>query len=661
MNSKNKLFKFAGVLTVLAILIFHTAFMYREYISKEANAPNEVLQLGGMDHNTGEITKLNGVKQTFEVANITFSGIGLSFGTYGRTNTNHLDVKLKERQTEKILGEWQVDCQTLVDNKFIELPLKERITITEKENLQLTITTKDGVAGNTVAASSSLKNNFKNTQLSVNEKNQKGELRLSLLEGSQGFLKTYFVGIAIVLFLMLGLVWWFGIVRKCRLERLFLIMGTCLGLLYIFILPPYTTPDEMSHINTAYYYSSTLLGEEALKQDGKVLLRPGDFILSEQDNDPTPNTYKKVTDHLFEKYHEYGSTGRTTKPLSGVPWFVYVPQILGITLCRLLNLGNVAMLMTGRLFALAFYLMWGYFAVKKMPFAKAAIFTIFLLPIALELGASYSYDSIIIGTSLFFIAYCFHLAYEKKKVSKKDFVLLGIVAVLLAPCKIVYLLLCFLVFLIPKEKVESKKVYWIGIAGVLAVGILSVAAVRITTMVMYISRQENTLSYAAQAGYTVSELLTMPMAVIRLLYNTFWSLGDFYFVTMMGGSLGWLNIGVSGIWITTLFVILLLSVQTVAKEKILFTIGKKALIGSVIIGVVGALMAVFLLTWTPVGSKEIQGVQGRYFLPVLPLALLVFRNKLIVLKENIDTKLVLALGITQFFIVWEVFQKVIQS
>ena len=76
-------------------------------------------------------------------------------------------------------------------------------------------------------------------------------------------------------------------------------------------------------------------------------------------------------------------------------------------------------------------------------------------------------------------------------------------------------------------------------------------------------------------------------------------------------------------------------------------------------GVIGALMMVFLLTWTPYGSKVIEGTQGRYFLPVLPLVVLLLRNRNLTLKKGIQMNLIMSVGLIQFMVVWEIFQKVI--
>ena len=52
-----------------------------------------------------------------------------------------------------------------------------------------------------------------------------------------------------------------------------------------------------------------------------------------------------------------------------------------------------------------------------------------------------------------------------------------------------------------------------------------------------------------------------------------------------------------------------------------------------------------LLDHTYSGSQIILGVQGRYFIPALPLLFLFLRNNTIELKQNFDTKLLYLLSV----------------
>ena len=48
----------------------------------------------------------------------------------------------------------------------------------------------------------------------------------------------------------------------------------------------------------------------------------------------------------------------------------------------------------------------------------------------------------------------------------------------------------------------------------------------------------------------------------------------------------------------------------------------------------GLILAGMLLTWTPRDHISIEGVQGRYFLPFLPVLLLALKNRTVVLTKD---------------------------
>ncbi|MCD8370678.1 MAG: hypothetical protein LUC94_10220, partial [Clostridiales bacterium] len=57
-----------------------------------------------------------------------------------------------------------------------------------------------------------------------------------------------------------------------RPERIYPAAGLFLGLLFVFVLPPLSAPDEISHYVSAYQLSSRLMGKEATDRYGRVLL-----------------------------------------------------------------------------------------------------------------------------------------------------------------------------------------------------------------------------------------------------------------------------------------------------------------------------------------------------------------------------------------------------
>ena len=71
-------------------------------------------------------------------------------------------------------------------------------------------------------------------------------------------------------------------------------------------------------------------------------------------------------------------------------------------------------------------------------------------------------------------------------------------------------------------------------------------------------------------------------------------------------------------------------------EKLHVTAGHKWWISIVCLMSMGMILMGMLLTWTPFGYVSIEGVQGRYFTPLLLLASLLGRNDTILLNKNKD-------------------------
>ena len=61
-----------------------------------------------------------------------------------------------------------------------------------------------------------------------------------------------------------------------------------------------------------------------------------------------------------------------------------------------------------------------------------------------------------------------------------------------------------------------------------------------------------------------------------------------------------------------------------------------------------------LISYTYIGSDVINGVQGRYFLPVLPLALCLIQNKNVIVKQSIDKEVMLLVYALQLYTIWNI-------
>ena len=144
-------------------------------------------------------------------------------------------------------------------------------------------------------------------------------------------------------------------------------------------------------------------------------------------------------------------------------------------------------------------------------------------------------------------------------------------------------------------------------------------------------------------GYSFSTVLADPVGTIGILFNTLVRRLPEYIYGMLGGSLGWLQYETDGVLVLFLLAWTALTALPVRTEgeasgadAAVMPAGHRAVGLAACILTLLATMLVMLMSWTPLGSSVVEGVQGRYLLPVLPLALAAFRSRRLVLERNVD-------------------------
>lgn len=427
-------------------------------------------------------------------------------------------------------------------------------------------------------------------------------------------------------------------------EKRFFTLALVWGLLYMIVFPPLAVPDENYHYAQAYYFSNCVLApSKNIKNDKGTFpqMRPTDADVIHYFNCPRPGVDDYV--HLFAGASLFvsGSEQNDLVPheraeaLGGVFW-AYLPQTVAITVGRVLHLGGLWTFYLARLFNLAAFLILLRFALYWIPFGKNTLGVIAILPMTMHLCASLSYDATILGLSFFFTAKVLQLAYQVETVTRKDMAVLTVSMSLLAPIKVIYVLMAFLCFLIPQAKFKSRKRF-LTCAGVMAgVVFLIFLLVNIPRLIPYLEESNLTLEYANGADcYTLAELIKNPVRTVGILFNTIRVYGSDHFTRMFGEMLGWLEIRIPLLVIIPMMLLLALTTAVTPNEPNVRIEKKNRVISIfVIAGVI--LMAIFsmLAAWTPAGSPVAEGVQGRYYLPILPMAVLCARNRLIEIKKD---------------------------
>ena len=481
------------------------------------------------------------------------------------------------------------------------------------------------------------------------------DVRAGIRQTGDQWMAGLYGGLGVWLAAVLSAAFFLLLKKKIRLELCGALLTVLLGAAAMVSLPPLSAPDEIAHFASAYALSSRLLGMEAEDENGNIYLRREDLVLSDLygasgDEERISlgrtleaETWQVLADHAFPVFT--GEEGRQMVPsvigtIRTTPAAFAAPA-LGIAFARLLGLNCVFLAFLGRFMNLLLLAASVYGSMRLLPSGKSLIAGTALLPMALHLGGSFSYDTFLLAGCFFYGSYCFYLAFVCPQVRKRDVAVLGILIALFGPCKMVYAVMMGFALLIPIKKFGSLRFWALSAAAVFGMFALSMAAVNSQTIAVYAEGSDNYVSWAGEAGYTIPYLLHNPAAYLRMVYETLVHQTDEWFLTMMGNAMGNLDpvLSVPSFLIFAMAACLAALSLKKADEPLYLKTGQKIwilfLAGAGLLG----LMTAMLVGWTPLSSGVIEGVQGRYLLPFLPFVLMTAKSGRIVRTAGDDRRI----------------------
>ena len=172
---------------------------------------------------------------------------------------------------------------------------------------------------------------------------------------------------------------------------------------------------------------------------------------------------------------------------------------------------------------------------------------------------------------------------------------------------------------------------------------------------------QSTADEADKTTYTPGYILRHPVATVMLFVRSAVENGDHYIRTLVGGSLSYYTVDLAWGWVVVLYLLLAYAALPV-QGAALAPYGKArgwccaATVVSCLLAVAGCLL------WTPTHYETLYGLQGRYFLPVLPLLLLTCLPRRLAAVPDEDTAqshLILALALVQAGVVVNIMLAVI--
>ncbi|MDD3337953.1 MAG: DUF2142 domain-containing protein [Lachnospiraceae bacterium] len=639
--------------SVSALLLM--GLMYTYYCFVVPNAKSEKIYIRA-DNGAEEFKDLPAdtlISQNFSVENQRLSTIKVWIKELSETSNDKVRAYLYADGNDTAIQEWKLSGDDIKNGHYTNFSLDNAIDVKEKTEYVFKFYFESESDSPDFHAYKTHDDEYAGGNLFVNGSEQTGDLCFKVAGGDNRFLNKTFILIIAYLFIV-GIIAFFIIYKKkWKYETIFLFLCLTMGMMHWFLMPTYTTPDEKAHFATAYYYANELLGEKAVDENGNVLVRECDREFSTSNVYPANDTYAYIADHFFETADNEAMVSYERGPLN-VASFAFFSQILGIAIARLLHLGCIPLMFLGSMLGLLFYSLCCYFAIKFMPFGKMILCTIALLPMIIETAASFSYDVVLNGLSFLFIGYTFYLVYKKEKVVWKDWVFLGIVLALLAPIKVIYILLALLCILIPVKKCTSRRNYILSVSMVIAAGILLILLTRMSSVISLTQSSAGGVRYF-DLDYIIHHL----SRTISTAYNTLRRMTDPIWRPVFGGMLGTWNVDMPWYIFMGFLGIVCCSAIAPADEPQYLGNKDRTVFTLIILGIIGAVGLAMLMDFTPIGTGYILGIQGRYFYPVLPLMFLVIRNKKIVVGKDLSGVLFMSMFMMNYFTLWRIFETVV--
>lgn len=399
--------------------------------------------------------------------------------------------------------------------------------------------------------------------------------------------------------------------RTERIHIYFATLGFLLGSLLIIAQPTsnfYSWDDQIHFERVVGFFGGT------------VQYTTGEYNSIDIDS-AGKNSISSIEDRqIQEQYLNSNTENNNSKQFSYfTPYskFSYLPMTLGYHGAKILGFPFTVCFIMGKLFNLLTYILLIAYAIKTLKSGKLLLAVIALLPTNLFLACSYSYDPAVFAGISIFLAHLFNLFTDKTK--KLDFytlliMLLSITYACLA--KSPYSLLLLLLLFIPKRQFSHPS----------RAKFIKISLVFVTILLfsfMFLPILNGTFVNDSRGGDTSAKdqimlILEHPLDFITILKNT---AGDLFFSKLLStdtitnfayiGSIDSSN----NLYFLILIILILVAITDNANNNL--SNKHRFSILSTIFSIILLIWISLYISFTPVGLNTINGVQGRYFLPLI--------------------------------------------
>jgi uncharacterized membrane protein len=410
--------------------------------------------------------------------------------------------------------------------------------------------------------------------------------------------------------------------QRLSVEKLTLFAVLIFGAFYLFVFPPNSAPDEAVHFAAAYQNADAMLGQTSPDTNSVAVRKADAKMFSDYSNFPDKHTYEFFRGELFKPLPADGTEIIDVPRMSGVPYpYIYIPQTIGVLIGRAFHANPEWLYLFGRILNLILYAVCAWLAVKLAPIGKGVFAVAALFPMAMELAASQNSDTFTIALSFIALAQYLRIVYTDGPAGTRDLWLLLLTMLAMGPPKVVFFPFLLLLLFLPGKCFLTKR---LAVIFRILVVVLSIIVLGLT-LYAYAHRADGgapVVSFMDQEIYSFSDLASDPILFAKMCKRTIEMFFAFYLFSMVGTDLGWLEIRIPDVIIWIFFALAVLGTfREKAAEAALRLHDRLQFIIIFLLAAFGTALIMFV-SWTPVGSWNIVGIQGRYFLPICPMILM---------------------------------------
>jgi len=415
-------------------------------------------------------------------------------------------------------------------------------------------------------------------------------------------------------------------------EHVFVLLASFFGIIMVFLMPFFMVPDESTHFYRAYQISNGgMVSESNNIATGGMIPTGLRFYKSYADNvglknnQSPPLPYGK---YFADKINLKDQTLVDFRSAAIYSPVGYIPQAVGLKVAQIIYPSFGVMMVLARLVNLAVYILLIGIAIRIAKKGKWVYVVLALFPVAIQQAASLSIDVMTMGIAFIWIALIHNMYLQREKISKKQWIIALVLAIGLALTKQSNIVLLLPLLFLPIGIFKNIWHKWRFILSIFGAGVLAAILWFVVMGLNHYNLQLRGDAPVDQIGQ-INFLLQHPLHFISVLLHTYVGPSVSFYITSMHSMFSWLKydlplsfvaLGYSGLLMAFMY-----NDEANDSKLINRTLTRLAVIQTLVfivslIAVAGALY----IAWTPVGRNWADGIQGRYFLPVMPLLIPVF-------------------------------------